>query len=606
MSEGKLKINSENIMPIIKKWLYSDKDIFLRELVSNATDATSKLHILAQQGHIPPLDNDTFAITVTLDKEQKLLTISDHGLGMTSDEVEKYITDVAFSGAAEFVEKYQKDEKEGGIIGHFGLGFYSAFMVAQTVQIRTRSHKEGATAVLWTCDGSSTYTIEESFREKVGTDVILHINDEEMLDEGKLRSILHKYCQFLPYPIFLGETQINDKEPLWTKKPSECTDEEYLSFYKALYPMEEDPIFWVHLNVDHPFHLQGILYFPKVHPRFDFQTASIKLFSKRVFVSDNLKDLFPDYLTVLRGAIDSPDIPLNVSRSYLQMNSTVKKLSTHIAKKLGDRLKSFATNDREKFLSVWGDMETIVKLGALREESFYEKIQDILVFKTLKGEFLTPSAYLELYKESYANKIFYSTEDESTAFLNMYKEKGIEVLKGGGPLDSALFNFLESKLGCSFQRIDGGLSELILDDKEKEKSKEEECPHKELTTFVKESLGLEYVTVEAKGLTSKELPGFVMIDEGVRRMRDYFAMSQKEMPRDAFSKHTFILNTNNSLVESMGKLQKSSPELSKKLIQQIYDLSLLSQKEMHPEALGDFIKRTGVVLEELALAASKD
>jgi molecular chaperone HtpG len=370
--------------------------------------------------------------------------------------------------------------------------------------------------------------------------------------------------------------------------------------------MEEDPIFWVHLNVDHPFHLQGILYFPKVHPRFDFQTASIKLFSKRVFVSDNLKDLFPDYLTVLRGAIDSPDIPLNVSRSYLQMNSTVKKLSTHIAKKLGDRLKSFATNDREKFLSVWGDMETIVKLGALREESFYEKIQDILVFKTLKGEFLTPSAYLELYKETYANKIFYSTEDESTAFLNMYKEKGIEVLKGGGPLDSALFNFLESKLGCSFQRIDGGLSELILDDKEKEKSKEEECPHKELTTFVKESLGLEYVTVEAKGLTSKELPGFVMIDEGVRRMRDYFAMSQKEMPRDAFSKHTFILNTNNSLVESMGKLQKSSPELSKKLIQQIYDLSLLSQKEMHPEALGDFIKRTGVVLEELALAASKD
>lgn len=636
MSEGKLKINSENIMPIIKKWLYSDKDIFLRELVSNATDATSKLTILADKGEatLPKEEavaeakegeetavvKEALAITVSLDKENKLLTISDNGLGMTKDEVEKYITDVAFSGAAEFVEKYQKEADNGGIIGHFGLGFYSAFMVASTVEIKSKSFKEGSTAVHWTCDGSSTYQIEETEKEKVGTDIILHITDEEMLDENKLKTILKKYCSFLPHPIYLEEEKINETEPLWMKKPSECTDEEYKAFYKKLYPMEEEPIFWVHLNVDHPFHLKGILYFPKVNPRFDFQTSSVQLYSNRVFVSDNLKDLFPDFLTVMRGALDSSDIPLNVSRSYLQMNSTVKKLSTHIAKKLGDRLKSFAAGDKEKFESLWGDLETIVKLGALREEKFYERVKEILLFKTVEGNFLTAEEYLEKHKDAYNSKIFYTTEEEETAFLTMYKEKGIEVIKGGGPLDSALFNTLEGKLSCSFQRIDGGLSDMILDDASKEKaSKEkdeeqkegeekEEAPdeHAELTSFVKESLGLEYVDVQAKGLTSKELPGFVMIDEGVRRMRDYFAMSQKEMPKDAFSKHTFVVNTNNSLIESMHKLKDKNPDLSKKLVKQAYELSLLSQKEMHPDALGDFIKRTGSVIEELAAQASKD
>ena len=640
MSEGKLKINSENIMPIIKKALYSDIDIFLRELVSNATDATSKLKILAgkgeanlpieaiqpevelKEGEEKPLVKEALSITVSLDKENKLLTISDHGLGMTREEVEKYITDVAFSGAAEFVEQYQKDATDGGIIGHFGLGFYSAFMVASTVEIKTKSHKDNAQPVHWTCDGSSSYQIEDIEKEKVGTDVILHITEEEMLDENKLKEILRKYCSFLPHPIYFNEERINDEEPLWMKKPSDCTDEEYKAFFKKLYPMEEEPIFWVHLNVDHPFHLKGILYFPKVNPRFDFQSASIQLYSNRVFVSNNLKDLFPDFLTVMRGAIDSSDIPLNVSRSYLQMNSTVKKLSTHIAKKLGDRLKSFATNDKENFQNVWGDLETIVKLGALREEKFYEKVKDILIYKTIEGQFLTAEEYLEKHKDAYENKVFYTEEQEETHFLNMYREKGIEVLKGGGPLDSALFNTLESKLACSFQRIDGGISDMILDDKEKEKarakadaSKEEpkEGEEKEvavdenaeLTSFVKDSLGLDFVEVQAKGLTSKDLPGFVMIDEGTRRMRDYFAMSQKEMPREAFSKHTFVINTNNSLVESMHKLKDTAPELSKKLVKQVYDLSLLSQKEMHPEALGDFIKRTGSVIEELALQAAK-
>lgn len=611
MTEGKLKINSENIMPIIKKWLYSDKDIFLRELVSNATDAISKLNVLASKGEANVEEKER-SIKVTLDKEKKTLTISDQGIGMTAEEVEKYITDVAFSGAAEFVEKYNQDAEKDGIIGHFGLGFYSAFMVSSSVEIITKSFKEGSSAVKWTCDGSSTYTIEDAERSEEGTDIILYINDDEMLDEMRLKSILKKYCLFLPHPIFFGDEKINNEEPLWMKKPSECTDEEYKAFFSKLYPMEEPPIFWVHLNIDHPFNLKGILYFPKVNPRFDYQSSSIQLYSNRVFVSNNLKDLFPDFLTVMRGAIESSDIPLNVSRSYLQMNSTVKRLSTHISKKLGDRLKSFASNEREKFLELWGDMETIVKLGALREEKFYERVKDVLYFKTIKGEHLTAEEYLEKNKEAYDNKIFYTTEEEETAFLAMYKDKGIEVIKGGGPLDSALFNMLEQSLSCQFQRIDGGLSDMILDQDEKQEENKDiedkeasSSEHDELTGFVKDSLELEHVDVQAKKLSSTELPGFVMIDEGVRRMRDYFAMSQKEMPKEAFSKHTFVINTNNSLINSMHKLKKTSPELSKKLVKQIYDLSLLSQKEMHPDALGDFIKRTGSVIEELAAAASK-
>jgi molecular chaperone HtpG len=603
MTEGKLKINSENIMPIIKKWLYSDKDIFLRELVSNATDATTKWKILEEKGLANgALKGDDLSITVSLDKENKLLTISDNGLGMTKEEVEKYITDVAFSGATEFVEKYQKDKDNGGIIGHFGLGFYSAFMVASTVEIKTKSYLDGALPVHWSCDGSSNYTIEETQKEKVGTDVILHISDEEMLEEFKLKSILKKYCSFLPYPIYFNEERINSKEPLWMKSPSDCTDEEYKEFFKALYPIEEEPIFWVHLNVDHPFNLKGILYFPKINPRFDFQSSSIQLYSNRVFVSNNLKDLFPDYLTVMRGAIESSDIPLNVSRSYLQMDSTVKKLSVHIAKKLGDRLKSFASAEKEKYEALWENIETIVKLGALREEKFYDKVKDVLLYKTVTGNFTTVEKYLEAHKEEYGGKVFYTTEEEDTTFLSMYKDKAIEVLKGGGALDSAIFNTLEMKLKCEFQRIDGGVSDLILD----KEASSLDGTHDELKAFIKESLDLEHVEVETKSLSSKELPAFVLIEEGARRMRDYFAASQKTMPKELFSKHTFIINTNNSLAHSMHKLKEKSPELSKKLVKQLYDLSLLSQKEMHPEALNDFIKRTGSVIEELAERASSN
>ncbi|MBS0649908.1 MAG: molecular chaperone HtpG, partial [Verrucomicrobia bacterium] len=369
MAQGTLKIHTENILPIIKKWLYSDKDIFVRELVSNACDAMQKCKVLREHNQIEALD-DEFRIDIVIDKEKRTLTISDTGIGMTADEVEKYIAQIAFSGAEEFLGKYKTQNEKDQIIGHFGLGFYSAYMVAEKVTIDTLSYQNNSTPVFWSCDGSSEYQIDAGARSKRGTDIILHIDkdNEEFLEEAKIRSILQQYCAFLPFPIHLNGTHLNSKQPLWIKPANECTEQEYLDFYHALYPMDPDPIFWIHLNVDYPFNLKGILYFPKITRRFDWNHSLIKLFCNRVFVSDNCKDLIPDYLMVLRGAIDSPDIPLNVSRSYLQMDRTVRQLSSHIAKKVTDRLSSLYTTDRAKFLEAWPDIEMIIKLGILQDE----------------------------------------------------------------------------------------------------------------------------------------------------------------------------------------------------------------------------------------------
>ena len=352
---GKLKIHSENILPIIKKWLYSDKDIFVRELVSNSCDAISKLRKLTNDA------NETWRIDIKIDKENRTLTFSDNGLGMNHDEVETYISQIAFSGAEEFIQKYQSDKEEDQIIGHFGLGFYSAYMVAQNVEIQTLSHKDGADPMHWSCDGSVDYTLEKGSRETRGTDVVLHLSKEEdeYLDDTRLRQILHHYCSFLPYPIFLNDKQINEKPPLWMKPASECTEQEYLDFYRHLFPMEPDPLFWVHLNVDFPFNLKGILYFPKLAQDGELKKETIQLFCNRVFVSDNCRDLLPEYLTILRGAIDSPDIPLNVSRSYLQMDRTVRQLGSHISKKITDRLAALYRSEKEKFLTYWEDIELI-------------------------------------------------------------------------------------------------------------------------------------------------------------------------------------------------------------------------------------------------------
>lgn len=599
--QGKLKIHSENILPIIKKWLYSDKDIFVRELVSNASDAIGKLEILKVRENLVT-DDAPYRIEIAIDKEKKTITISDNGLGMTAEEVEKYIAQLAFSGAEEFIQNYKSEEAQDQFIGHFGLGFYSAFMVSKNVYINTLSYKEGATSAYWSCDGSSDYTLEEGTRSNRGTDIILQIEDEEYLDPAKIRNILKTYCNFLPHPIYLEGEHINKLEPLWIKKASDCTEEEYLNFYRELYPFEADPIFWIHLNVDHPFRLKGILYFPKITPRFDYQTSKIKLFCNRVFVSDNCQDLFPNFLTVLRGAIDTPDIPLNVSRSYLQMDSTVRKLASHISKKIADRLHTLYTTDLPTFQKHWPHMEVIVKLGILKDEKFYEKAQEFLLWKTNFDEWIRAEDYIARHREAYEGKIFYTTsQTEESSFLRLYKEKKIDVIIAGGPLDTAIFNHLESALNIHFQRIDGGLDKVILDESKElslldSDGKTEAANIKE---FIQSQMP-KNIEVEAKSLASTHLPAFVMIEESSRRMRDYLTMTQKEMPRDILGKHTFVVNTNNPLISTIYKLKDKDRALSQALIEQVYDLSLLSQQELHPESFSTFINRSSDVLHRLA------
>ncbi len=604
MAEGKLKIHSENLLPIIKKWLYSDRDIFLRELVSNSCDALSKLALLKNSENIE-VDEDAFRIEIKLNVEEKTLTISDNGIGMSAAEVEEYICQLAFSGAEAFMEKYKSNETKDAFIGHFGLGFYSAFMVSDDVQIDTKSYRTEEKAAHWQSDGSTTYDLSESQKQDRGTDIVLKINDAEFLDAAKLTSILKRYCGFLPYPIYFNETRINGNEPLWIKNPSECTEEEYLAFYKLLYPMEQDPIFWIHLNIDHPFNLQGILYFPKITPRFDFSKSHMKLYSNRVFVSENVEGLFPDFLSVLRGTIDSSDIPLNVSRSYLQMDSTVRRLATHIAKKVSDKLSSFYKSDKEKFETSWTDMETIIKLGMLHDDKFYERAKSFLIWKNTENTWQTVEDYAQKHSEKYDGKVFYTASDGNhSLFLDLYKEKGIEVILAGGSLDTAIFNNIETKSDgkIKFQRIDGGIDDVIIDSEKTqdilESDGRSQAAH--LAEEIKNDLGINGIEVEARSLATESLPGFVMIDESSRRMREYLTMTQKEMPMDIFGKHTFVVNTNSKLIERLAQIRKTDPDLAKLIALQVYNTSLLAQKELHPDAVAEYVKQTNQAIERLA------
>ncbi len=613
MSKQKLEIHSENILPIIKRWLYSDKDIFIRELVSNACDAIHKVKILQDQGIIQP-NGEEFKVQIQIDKAEKKLKFIDNGIGMDAEEVVKYIAQIAFSGAEEFVGKYKTNDEKDQFIGHFGLGFYSAYMVSEKVEINTLSYKPEAEPVFWSCDGSSDYEIDKGTRQTRGTEITLFIDkdSEEYLEEHKLSEILRHYCSFLPYPVYLGDTLINSKAPLWIKPASECTTEDYLDFYRHLYPMDEEPLFWVHLNVDYPFHLKGILYFPKIRRDFDANKSSVQLYCNRVFVADNCKDIIPNYLTVLRGVIDSPDIPLNVSRSYLQMDRTVRQLANHISKKVSDSLNTLYRNEKEKFLSCWDDVSMVVKLGILEDDKFYDRVKDILVWKTAQDKWTTVEEYLENNKEKTKDKILYTRDaSHSSHVLDIYREKDIEVLCTGNPLDQYMMQFLERKLSpVVFQRIDASIDDSILDkDKEKtildEKGKTE-ASH--LADFIRTKLEDESIIVEAKSLASQSLPGFVVIDESQRRMRDY--MLQLD-PKEGLEKmkmlkaHTFVVNTNNPLMEAIQKIDHIDASLAKDLVQQAYELSLLSQREMDPKDLNEFVQRNNRVLEKLAKLASE-
>lgn len=571
MTQGTLKIHSENILPIIKKWLYTDKDIFVRELVSNSSDAIQKLKLQDV--------DDAFQIKVSIDKEKRQLIFSDNGIGMNAEEVETYIAQIAFSGAEQFVEKYEQNHE---MIGHFGLGFYSAYMVASCVEIESLSHA-GGDPVHWTCDGGATYTIEKGQRTERGTNVILTIaeGEDDYLDPAHLRKILTHYCAFLPVPIFLEESQINPTAPLWMRSPADCTDEDYKAFYRQLYPFEPDPLFWVHLNVDYPFHLKGILYFPKLPEGGEWKRESIKLFCNRVFVSDNCQDLLPDYLMMLRGAIDSPDIPLNVSRSTLQLDKTVRQLGSHISKKVSDRLAALYRSEKKTFLSYWNDIEVIIKYGAVQDEKFYERVKEFLVWKTSKGEWVTAQD---------EGTHLYATEG-SSALLSLYKEKEVLIVEPS-MLNQAVIAQIERQSRVKFQRIDAEIDELL--DPSREKSlldAEGKSEAAKIADCFRKRLGLE--KVEAKSFADDQLPGMLKIEEQERRLR--------EMMRGApVIKPTFVVNTNNPLVQTICKLDAAKPELAAEVAKAVYDLTRLSQKEMDAEGVPAFIEHHTRLLEKLA------
>lgn len=607
MTKGNLEIHSENILPIIKKWLYSDKEIFVRELVSNACDAIRKVKILRDQGLAKAVDEE-FRIDVTINKEQRTLAFSDTGVGMDAEEVVKYIAQIAFSGAEDFVEKYQNHGEGDQFIGHFGLGFYSSYMVAEKVDINTLSYKEGAEPVFWSCDGSSQYTLEKGMRTQRGTEVILHISagDDEFLEHNRIEGILKRYCSFLPYPIYLNGQRINENEPLWVKAPADCKPEDYLQFYRQLYPMEADPLFWIHLNVDYPFNVKGILYFPKQKVYFDKDKSTIQLYCNRVFVSDDCKDIIPDYLMPLRGVIDSPDIPLNVSRSYLQMDRTVRQLGNHISKKVTDSLANLFKNEHQKFIDSWPDISIVVKLGAIEDEKFYERVKEFLLWKNTAGEWTTIEDYLERNKEKTKDKIFYTSDDgHNTHFLDVFRQKGIEVLTMNQAIDNYVIHHLERKIAPAiFQRVDAAIDENLIDaDRENAVLDEQgKTAAGRLADCIRSFLGEEHVEVEAKSLASENIPGFIVLDENQRRMRDYLVAKDpsQAFPAHMFGKRTFVVNTNSPLMGAIQKLDKVHPDLAKDLAKEAFDLALLSQREMDPKDLSNFIKRTGEIMEKLA------
>lgn len=594
MRKNQLSIHSENLLPIIKKWLYTDRDIFVRELISNGTDAVTKFQLLSQKAEPP-------ALSVQIDRKNKALHFSDNGIGMTEEEVEKYIAQIAFSSAEEFVQKHK--EASDSVIGHFGLGFYSAYMVAERVEIQTLSYQPGSTPVFWRCDGSSSYEIGPGSRTERGTTVSLFLNPEslEYLEEHKVRSLLEKHCSFMPYPLRLNETVLPRETPLWTKSPAECTEQEYKALHRKLAPFDPEPLFWIHLNVDTPFRLQGILYFPKTERTFHPPKTSIHLYCNKVFVSDTCKEIVPDYLNTLHGVLDSPDIPLNVSRSTLQLDAKVRQLSAHIAKKVADRLVSLFTQDRAQYVASWPDIEPFVKIGLLQDDKFYERIKDTLLWKNTKGEWMTLSEY----PQGEAKKIYYAPADRATALLQLYKEKNQEILLTSSSLDAAVIPFLESKLSLSFQRIDGALDSTLLDPSREKGILDAEGKSEagRLASFIRSALGEKELEVEAKSLSSDTLPALLLLDEQERRHRDYLALAEGKGTFSPVGKKSFIVNTNHPLIQSIGKLQEKSPEAASALAQGVYGLSLLAHRELDPQNIEEILQKQHLALEHLSKQA---
>lgn len=605
--KGNLSIHTENIFPIIKKFLYSDHEIFLRELVSNAVDASQKIKKLASYGEFNG-ELGELKVVVKLDKEAKTITISDNGIGMTADEIKKYINQIAFSGATEFVEKYKDKGEDGkgdkGIIGHFGLGFYSAYMVAENVEIITKSYKEGSEPVRWICDGSTEYELTSADKEGRGSDIILHVaaDSEEFLDEHRLRGILEKYGKFLPIEIEFEEKIINNPTPIWTKNPSDLEDEDYLAFYKELYPFSEDPLFWIHLNVDYPFNLTGVLYFPKLKNDFQGQREKIQLYSRQVFITDEVKDIVPDFLQLLHGVIDSPDIPLNVSRSYLQADGNVKKINGYITRKVADKLSEIFKNDREGFEKKFDDIGLFVKYGIISDDKFYEKAKDFCLLKNVDGKFFTFNEYKEAVKDNQTDKndsqvwLYTTDEKKQDAFIQSAKKRSYDVLSLTSVIDSHFINALEQKVEkVQVKRVDADtLDKLIEKDVKLESilSSEETEQAKKLFEEVVDS---KTSTVQIEAMPVDELPVVITFPEFMRRMMDMQASSgQRSMFGDMPMMYTISVNANHPVIGRI--LQTEGEEAQKGLVKQVYDLALLSQGLLTGADLTQFIQRTVVNL----------
>ena len=641
LKQGSISIDTENIFPIIKKWLYSDKDIFIRELISNGCDAVSKHKRLVSLGETAG-DDKPYKITVAVSKKNKTLSFSDNGIGMTADEIDKYINQVAFSGAEDFFNKYKdKMEESNDIIGHFGLGFYSAFMVSSNVEIDTLSFVTGAKPIRWqSADGMQFEITEDGTRTERGTTITLTLaeDSEEFLDEYHLRSIIKKYCSFLPVEIYVENTDkleeeakkkaeeaakkaeegadnetseeepkeeikpvpLNDTNPLWLKSPKDCTDEEYIKFYQQVFNVFDEPLFWIHLNVDYPFNLKGILYFPKLKNEFELVEGKVKLYNNQVFVADNIKEVIPEFLLLLKGVIDCPDLPLNVSRSFLQNDRDVSKISKHIVKKVADKLKSLCKNEREKYESFWDDIQVFIKYGCLKDEGFYDKIKEYILYKDLEGKYITLKDYLEYAKDKHENKVFYVVDKEQQSqYIKLFKEYDLNAVILDCTIDNNFITFLEYKeSGVRFKRIDSDLSD-VLKDKDEEK---DEKADEEIVNFFKEKIGDRVQKYSVESLKKEDTPAVILISEESRRMMEMQSrFAGLDYGFDLKEEKTLVINDRNPLIKKVLSLRddETKKEAVDVICNQIVDLALLANKELGAEELDLFIKRSNELMSKV-------
>lgn len=609
--KGGISVQTEHIFPIIKRWLYSDKEIFLRELVSNASDAITKYRRLVSLNEATD-DGATPRIDVIIDKDAKTLTVKDNGIGMSAEEIKKYINQIALSGALEFIQKYDDEKNESGIIGHFGLGFYSAFMVADTVDINTKSFMENEKAAFWTCNEAGEFSMGEGEKAERGTEVILHVNDDEkeFLDPAKLRSILTKYCSFMPIEIYFTEVgkepeknedgsekapaPINDTCPLWQKAPSECKDEDYKEFYKKLFNDYREPLFWVHINADYPLNFKGIIYFPRLLHEYENLEGQIKLYYNQVFVADNIKEVIPEYLMMLKGVLDCPELPLNVSRSYLQNNGYVTKISAHIIKKISDKLNSLFNTQRSDYEGFWDDIKPFIEYGCMRDKKFYDRVKDIVLFKTTDGKYVTQKEYAEQNAEKLKDKVYYATDPvQQSRYIDLLKSQGISVVMLGAMIDQQFITFAEKESGTKFVRVDSDVDDAL-------KSEGEVTENEVLKDFFKEALDKKDMEIKCEMLKNDNIPAVIVLSEEQRRFADMMRMYSSNdvgmppMPTD----EKLVINMASPLikkVEGMLSDADSKPKAAK-IAKQIYMLAVISQRSLTAEEMNAFVSDSQDIL----------